>query len=88
MRQEIRNRTAGNQVWPGDLFRVLARTVFGQRGTVWQVQSVHETPGGLQHAVLRRPHLGIERKSIAVSVLLDRRFYEPVSPDELLRDAG
>lgn len=68
------------EVWPGECFRALDRTVFGQRGALWEVQSVHDTPEGIPHAVLRRANQGTERKSIAVGVLLDRRFYEPADP--------
>lgn len=72
-------------VWPGELFRTLTRTVFGQRGTVWEVQSVRDTPDGIPHAVLRQADQEKERKSIAVGVLLDRRFYEPVEPEDWQR---
>jgi len=67
-------------VWPGERFRARSRTVLGQRGTLWEVQSVHDTVDGIPHAVLRRANQATERKSIAVGVLLDPRFYEPVGP--------
>lgn len=68
------------EVWPGERFRARSRTVFGPRGTLWEVQSVHDTVDGIPHAVLRRANQATERKSIAVGVLLDPRFYEPVGP--------
>jgi|GEM_PF-1943971 len=69
------------EIWPGECFRALDRTVFGQPGALWEVQSVHDTADGIPHAVLRRADQASERKSIAVGVLLDRRFYEPAGPE-------
>lgn len=65
-------------VWPGELYKSASGSAFGLRETVWEVQSVHDTVGGIPHAVLRRANQEQERKSIAVGVLLDPRFYLPL----------
>lgn len=66
------------EVEPGQLFRE-------KEGAVWEIvralDIAHETP----HYLLQRVGLPSRQKTVSVSALLDRNFYQPAGP-RLVKD--
>ena len=62
-------------VRPGQVYRSMESGLFGRPGQEWRVTSLAQRTDGVTYATLAMTHDPSEVKTLAMTVLLDRRMY-------------